>query len=693
MTSEQPTPPPEPDHPGSGILAAASRNDRRLFESLSEGVWERDLRTGEVWYSPRYKQMLGFEDAELTNPQEAIRERVHPDDLPGMIEAYARAERDLVDVENQSRLCTKDGSWRWFRTRARVWPDSDGFPAVLVGALFDVHDQVVATDALKAHQAVLEERVRERTQGLESALQLADAQRLAAERANQAKAMFLAHMSHELRTPLNGVLGMNQLAQPLAVAPEQRRYLELAHQSGQALMRILDDVLDFARVEAGHLQLAAAPFDLAELAVEALRGFLPDLRQKNLRVGFDYIGRISRVRGDAGRMRQILSNLIGNATKFTEQGHVALVIEVTGVDADGLCGIRIRVRDTGIGLDEATAARVFEPFEQADPGLNRRHGGTGLGLSLVRLLATMMGGQVSLRSRPGHGSEFRVEVRLPALPEQPLEQLAAQAGARRVWLVTERDIAGVMRDRIERLGWACETVRSVDAAVERLSSRAGESLPDGLLIGEDALTPRTDFASLRLALPPATPVTLLLRPDFDLRTVHTAAEKWQVRVLLAPLGPVELHSLVARGGEAGGEGAAARRSEPISRPTRTTLPNVLVVEDNLMNQIIAREMVAALGLEPAVVGSGEEALTTCQCHAPDLVLMDVQMPGMDGLEATRRLRALQAAGQLPRFPIIALTAHAMASDHQASLAAGMDAHLTKPVQLDQLRACLDRWLR
>ncbi len=231
MRDDPPAPPP-PAEPlrdtASGVLAAAARHDRRLFDSLNEGVWERDLRTGEVWYSPRYKSLLGFDEQALPNLIDAVRDRIHPDDLPRVRDAYALAEASLGTGEAQGRIRVRDGSYRWFRGRFRVWPDAQGRPATLVGALYDVHDQVLATEALQAQQAVLEQRVGERTQRLEAALQLADAQRLEAERANRTKASFLAHMSHELRTPLNGVLGMTQLAQALALNPEQRRYLELA---------------------------------------------------------------------------------------------------------------------------------------------------------------------------------------------------------------------------------------------------------------------------------------------------------------------------------------------------------------------------------------------------------------------------------------------------------------------------------
>jgi len=683
--SRDPGSPPAPDRLPRSLLEAAARHDRRLFESLNEGVWERDLNTHDAWYSPRYKQMLGFADHELPNQREAMRSRIHPDDLPLLEQAYAYATATLGDAQFHTRIRTRFGDYRWFRGRVRVWPDEHGNPAILVGALYDVHDHMLTTEALKAQQAVLEERVRERTQGLALALEQAEAQKHAAERANQAKAVFLAHMSHELRTPLNGVLGMTQLAQSRSISPEQRRYLELAQQSGQSLLRVLEDVFDFARAEAGRLTLQYEEFDLAELAAETLRGFMPAVRAKNLQVSFDYVGEITRVGGDAGRVRQIISNLISNAIKFTEQGYVLLVLELEPLSAT-MCKVRIRMRDSGVGMDEATAQKVFDPFEQADSSAARRHGGTGLGLSIVRMLAGMMGGDVSVRSTPALGSEFSIELRLGTLPEQPLDALATtHAGTSgHAWLVVRTAANGArLQKRLERIGWGGEVMTEVEHAVERLERGPGAT-PDCIVIAEDTLTANTDFARLRASLPPEVPITLLLRPDFELGTVRATAEESQVRVLIAPLTPADLYALVEPG--TNGDSTPAPLA---SAPVR---PNVLVVEDNPMNQIIAREMVSALGMDPAIVASGEEAMVSCQSVAPDLVLMDIQMPGMDGLETTRRLRALQAEGTLRPFPIIALTAHAMAADRQASLDAGMDEHLTKPIQLDQLRAVLRHWL-
>jgi signal transduction histidine kinase len=669
--------------PNSSVLDAAARHDRRLFESLNEGVWERDLATEEAWYSPRYKSLLGFADHELPNLVAAVRDRVHPDDLGAVQAAYASAQTGDHAGECQARILCRDGGYRWFRGRFRIWPRDDGSPGTLVGTLYDVHDQVLATEALKAQQAVLEERVRERTRGLEAALQLAESQRLAAEEANRAKASFLTHMSHELRTPLNGVLGMTQLARDLALGAEQRRYLELAQQAGETLLTILDEVLDFARGEAGRLQLRSEPVDLADLATEALRSFMPSVRRKGLQVGFDYIGETQWVRADAGRLRQIISNLLGNAIKYTDRGRILLIVAVEPA-VSGRCRVRLRVRDSGIGLDRETAARVFDPFEQGDAGMDRRHGGAGLGLSVVRMLARLMGGEVSVRSRPGRGSEFRVELDLAAEPMPAPPENTPRGHA---WvLVRDGEHGPGLAKRLTRLGWSAEVMPAVELAIERLAG--APRAPDCVLIGEDTLDRRTDFARLRRGLRPGVPVTLLLRPDFDLATVHAATEQWQVRIAIAPLTPAELRTVLQPDPPSVAASATARPLGFDARPQRS----VLVVEDNLLNQIIAREMVAALGLLPAVVSSGEEAMTSCCSTPPDLVLMDIQMPGMDGHETTRRLRALQASGELRHFPIIALTAHVMASDRQASLAAGLDEHLTKPVQLEELRSVLMHWL-
>lgn len=399
-------------------------------------------------------------------------------------------------------------------------------------------------EALREYQGQLEAVVRERTAKLE-------ATRREAERANRAKALFLAHMSHEIRTPLNGMLGMTELALRVATNDTQRRYLELARGSGERLLAILNDVLDFAKAEAGKLKLEAAEFDLSEVMTQTARSMMPAAHDKGLEFLFDYRGELRRVVGDAARIRQIAGNLLSNAVKFTACGHVKLVTEVSALD-EGRCLAVIEVADTGMGMDEATAQRVFKPFEQGDSSISRAVGGAGLGLSIVRCLAEAMGGRVGVQSKPGEGCTFRVVLPL-----------------------------------------------SMPASDEERS----------------APVPSSDIAEGR---------------------------------------------------------------------------RVLVVEDNAVNQLLAAEMLRLLGLEVTVASGGEEAIALCLEASPDLVLMDVQMPGVDGIETTRRLRALQREGRLPSFPIIAATAHASEADRTACLAAGMDGYLAKPLDSRGLRSEIGR---
>ena len=784
----------------------------RIFASLGEGIWQRDLVSGAAWYSARYKELLGYADHELPNDAAGFAERVHPEDRAAVEQVRQTALATLAPVSGEGRMQTRSGEWRWFRATVRVWPDAEGRPALLVGSVADVHvekqallevraladrfdramrasseahfertagfddfymsprlpellgyppgtpgpsvetynswvhpddlpalngvvrraasgqgtweldyrlrlvdgsyrwfagrgrseltprghlrmtgmvgdihAQKLAQQELAQHRERLERMVEDRTARLSAALALAESQRAAAEQANLAKATFLGHMSHELRTPLNGVMGMTQLALRIAGSDTQRKYLELAGQSGQTLLRILDDVLDFARAEAGKLQLVAEDFDLPRLVAETVRSFMPQVGVRPIHVMFDNRGGIAQVRGDGGRVRQIVSNLVGNALKFTERGAIVIEVEATEVEP-GSCKVRIDVRDSGIGMDSATAQRVFEAFEQGDSGTTRRHGGTGLGLPIVRLLAQSMGGEVQVRSAPGAGSTFTVELTLAAAPQATADDLGAPRGGQAWLLYRSEQPACWLRRRLARLGWTAEIVDSIATAIERLRHAGAGSAPDSVIVADEILAEVSALAPLRRALPPQVSISLLFRPDFHLPLLHEAAAAAGVHLAIAPLTSAELRQLlqpdpVAR--------AASAAPAPLLLPAPA---RVLVVEDVPLNQLIVGEMIRVLGLHAEMASSGEEALRSCSHAAPDLVLMDIHMPGMDGLETSRRLRALQAGARLPRFPIVALTANAMDADRQASLAAGIDEHVTKPIDLERLRSVLVRWL-
>jgi CheY-like chemotaxis protein len=532
--------------------------------------------------------------------------------------------------------------------------------------------------------------VEERTARLETALAEAQRQREQAERANESKSTFLAHMSHEIRTPLNGVLGLNELALREATSTQQKRYLKLALQSGRNLLGIINDVLDFSRLSAGALTPAEEPFDLCDTLAESMRAIMPAVRTKGLGLIYDHIGAISRVVGDRQRVQQVVTNLLSNAVKYTEQGHIEVVTHMHAVAPDR-CVARIVVRDTGGGMSAEVAARVFQPFVQGDDSLARRHGGTGLGLSIALGLAQSIGGSLSLDTSPGRGSTFTLELPLGVQAgDQPATGLPPPGSA---WLVHTRALpAQSLQRRLQRLGWACEIVAGVTGLIE--CARAPGAAPDLVLLSESAIDADTDLALLRSLLPD-TNIVLLARPDWNEPALESEARMAQMPLAFMPLTPASLLDLLCMSGPqsdriVSGFSTLAGLPAPVDGGAES---DVLVVEDNMVNQVIVCEMIDALGLRTRLAEDGGTAVEACRQRAPALVLMDLQLPGVDGLEATRQLRILQQRGVLPTFPIIALTAHATPQDRDSCLAAGMVGYLTKPVAMADLRNELSRWLR
>jgi signal transduction histidine kinase/ActR/RegA family two-component response regulator len=566
--------------------------------------------------------------------------------------------------------------------RGRCWPDADGRTEVVAGSLGDVHDERLS------HQA-LERLVADRTAGLAQALAAAEQGQRAARQAEQVQARFLAHMSHELRTPLAGMLGLVDLARRSAADAALRRYLEVAMQSGRALQRTIDQVLDLTRLRDDPLPPAEEePFDIAEQCAEVLRGVMPLVREKGLSVRYDWVGEPTWVRGDALGLRQIVANLVGNAAKFTEKGHIALLGSLRPAAADPSCTVlEIVVEDSGPGLSAERAARVFDDFVQGDASLTRAHGGTGLGLTIARLLARRMGSDIALRSEPGRGSVFSLALTLPAAPDpDPLPDPAPG----HAWLLYRRPLLGQwLQRRLERLGWTSEILPDVAAAVTRADGTArGTAQPPArppalVVAAEHVLGDADELDALHAALPDAR-VSLLIRPDWDQPALEARALALGMRMDVMPLTPRDLR-LMTHPRDAAAQAVAA----PVAPPAQPG--HVLVVEDNAVNRLIAEEFLRTLGVPVRSVEDGAQALQACCDEPPALVLMDLQMPVMDGLTATRALCERQRNGALPAFPIVALTAHARAADADACREAGMQGYLTKPLLLDALRAELARW--
>jgi PAS domain S-box-containing protein len=661
-------------------LEALTERMNRAIEALSEAVVDGSAEPGDFFISANLTRMLGYPEGTPVPDAHTYLSWVHPEDIDALRREIRLGLQQPRHWNVTYRLRHADGQYRWMRARGQSRQTASG-QLRSVGMVGDIHDFTLAQQELASHREHLEQLVAERTASLDAALAAAQQARLQAESADRAKSAFLAHMSHEIRTPLNGLLGLTELALSSAVNPSQRRYLEVALQSGHALLGVINDVLEMSRLEAGEPHLAHEPFDVAEVLAAALRSTAPLLGQRPVRVRFDVEGDPTWLRGDANRLRQIAINLLGNAAKFTEHGHISLSARLQPTQ-DGRVALDMTVSDTGPGMSPEVAAHVFDAFYQGDSSLSRRHGGSGLGLSIARGQARALGGELSVSSTPGQGSVFSFQaVFQPAHLTHDAEDMAPLPAGTAWLLVADPEDAQWLQRRLQRLGWQVEVAPDLDA-VERLAA-AGRR-PDLLLSTPALALPEGQkWSRLRRALPDV-PVHLMIRANWSDLEREREAQAQAMALTVTPMTPAVLRRLLrdSRQGQ-----HAVRAAHPLAGRS------VLLVEDNPVNQVIGQRMLEHMGMGVRSAHDGAQALAACLATAPDLVIMDVRMPVMDGLEATRRLRSLQREGRLPAFPVLGLSAHALDTDRQAALEAGMDDYVTKPIDTERLRQALQRWVR
>jgi two-component system sensor histidine kinase/response regulator len=647
----------------TGELETAEKRYRLLFERSLAGVLRTNMDGLVLDCNEACARIFGYASREELIGTRMIERYANPDDRTTLLDKLKEA-KSITNYEHCLRR--KDGSTVWLLASTSLVVDKDGAPNATEGTLIDITERKRAEEELKHAKE-------------------------AAEAASRAKSEFLANMSHEIRTPMNGIIGMTELTLDTNLTDEQREYLSMVKLSADSLLVVINDILDFSKIESGKMELDCSEFNVREILEETIRSFSVTAGEKHLELVCDIHSDVPQVVvGDFTRLRQVVVNLLGNAIKFTDRGEVVLQVEVQQIQ-DHNVEVHFIIRDTGIGISKDKQGRIFEAFAQADGSSTRKYGGTGLGLTISTRLVAMMGGCIWLESEPGQGSTFHFTARfelLGAARERPeLEGHSSLAGIPVLVVDDNPTNRQILERTLLRWGMKPTLVSSGWSALAELrrAQKEGQATPLVLL---DAQMPQLDgFATAaRIKQDPDLPTATIMmltsggqRGDADrCRQVGISA------YLTKPVRQRELREAILRvlGLQTHrGENQKLITHYSLQQPSKSL--RILVAEDNAINRELTVRVLAKRGHSVTVVPNGKLALDALETHSFDVILMDVQMPEMDGFEATAAIRRKEEVSGT-HIPIIAMTAHALKGDRERCLAVGMDAYISKPIQAEEL---------
>jgi PAS domain S-box-containing protein len=669
---------------------------RSILNSAADAIISSDAEGIIRLFNPAAELMLGYTAAEMIDrqtpalfhdPEEmALRAaELSAEDgtscQPGFDVFFRRTRQTGKPEVREWTYIARNGRRVPVRLAVSAMLDPHGNIIGYLGIAQDISDQKAAAAAL--HDSKNELEIINNQLG--EAITRANALASQSTAANVAKSMFLANMSHEIRTPINGVLGMIGLLLDTTLNAEQRGFAETARVSGENLLQLINDILDFSKIEAGRLELENIDFDLGDVVEEALDLLALRAHERGLDLAAVFAPDTPRnVRGDPGRVRQILVNLISNAVKFTEKGDVVVRIGIRADDQEKTT-FTFAVADTGVGIPADRADRLFQPFTQVDSSTTRRYGGTGLGLAISRQLVELMGGKISVQSRLGAGSTFSFSIPLPVRPRTYAPFSETPWKGRRVLLLEpHRPTADQIGMLLDEAAIRCDVVTSTVEAMDRLS--ANSTVHDEIVLLSDRVPGAREAleAALVPRLATGRPLPVIALASLAGRARLVGA----IEVIAKPVRRIALHRVLAK---VFGQPTGSRPSLSSITASKANW-RILLVEDNSINQRVALAILARLGYRADAVGNGLEAVSALSRAPYDLVLMDCQMPEMDGYEATRVIRGETSTALNPRIPIIAMTANAMKGDRELCLEAGMNDYLTKPIDTKALSVCLGRHL-